>query len=100
MKGGLLCGVGRHATAGVHQRWPHALAATLTQALLLESVDRSTAKEIGSKRGVGAGTDSYYEYLVKSVSVAAGVMCWRAAGGLESGRLGRPMPTACQPATF
>ncbi|KAI7835449.1 hypothetical protein COHA_010654 [Chlorella ohadii] len=34
-------------------------------ALLLESVDRSTAKEIGSKRGVGAGTDSYYEYLVK-----------------------------------
>ena len=35
------------------------------QALLLESVERSTAKEVGSKRGVGAGTDSYYEYLIK-----------------------------------
>ena len=38
------------------------------QALLLESVDRSTAREVGSKRGVGAGTDSYYEYLIKWVT--------------------------------
>lgn len=37
------------------------------QALLLESVDRSTGREVGSKRGVGAGTDSYYEYLIKWV---------------------------------
>jgi mannosyl-oligosaccharide alpha-1,2-mannosidase len=35
------------------------------QALLFESVDRQTAKEQGWSRGVGAGTDSYYEYLIK-----------------------------------
>lgn len=31
------------------------------QALLLEAVDRQTGRETGSTRGVGAGTDSYYE---------------------------------------
>ena len=46
-------------TAAAHRRMP------LLQALMLESVDRSTAHEAGSTRGVGAGTDSYYEYLVK-----------------------------------
>ena len=35
------------------------------QALLLESVDRQSARESGWVRGVGAGTDSYYEYLIK-----------------------------------
>lgn len=35
------------------------------QALLLESVDRQTGREAGYKRSVGAGTDSYYEYLLK-----------------------------------
>lgn len=35
------------------------------QALLFESVDRQTGKEQGWSRGVGAGTDSYYEYLIK-----------------------------------
>ncbi|EFN55104.1 hypothetical protein CHLNCDRAFT_24374 [Chlorella variabilis] len=34
-------------------------------ALLLESVDRQSARESGWVRGVGAGTDSYYEYLIK-----------------------------------
>ena len=36
-------------------------AAASIQALMLESVDRSSAHEAGSTRGVGAGTDSYYE---------------------------------------
>ncbi len=35
------------------------------QALLFEAVDRQTGKETGGTRGVGAGTDSYYEYLIK-----------------------------------
>lgn len=34
-------------------------------ALMLNSVDRQTGVEQGSTRGVGAGTDSYYEYLIK-----------------------------------
>jgi len=32
---------------------------------MFEHVDRQTALETGSQRGVGAGTDSYYEYLIK-----------------------------------
>lgn len=35
------------------------------QALLLEAVDRSTGLEVGSRRHISAGTDSYYEYLLK-----------------------------------
>lgn len=37
------------------------------KALLMESVDRLTGREVGLKRSVGAGSDSYYEYLLKCV---------------------------------
>ncbi|KAL4857147.1 Mannosyl-oligosaccharide 1 [Chlorella vulgaris] len=42
-----------------------AVHAANEHALMFEHVDRQTALETGSKRGVGAGTDSYYEYLIK-----------------------------------
>lgn len=35
------------------------------KAILYEKVDRETGMETGFTRGVGAGTDSYYEYLIK-----------------------------------
>ncbi|KAL4437567.1 hypothetical protein ABPG77_003548 [Micractinium sp. CCAP 211/92] len=42
-----------------------AVHAANPNALLFEAVDRQTGKETGGTRGVGAGTDSYYEYLIK-----------------------------------
>lgn len=42
-----------------------AVHAANEHALMMESVDRQTGKEQGWKKGVGAGTDSYYEYLIK-----------------------------------
>lgn len=49
------------------------------QALLLERVDRLTGREVGLKRSVGAGSDSYYEYLLKCV-----LGCVAEAGALEA----------------
>lgn len=42
-----------------------AVHAANANALMMESVDRQSGKEQGWKKGVGAGTDSYYEYLIK-----------------------------------
>lgn len=42
-----------------------AVHAANANALMFESVDRQSGKETGWKKGVGAGTDSYYEYLIK-----------------------------------
>lgn len=78
------------------------------QALMLESVDRQTGKETGYKRGVGAGTDSYYEYLIKCGWLgqggwgwAAWRMCrrWRcllAAGSSIWGTAALSFPLSCQ----
>ena len=57
----------------------------LVQALLFESVDRRSGVESGYTRGVGAGTDSYYEYLIKVGGLDQGSVqcapCWRQGDG-------------------